>query len=287
MLLQHLDWHINQDRDYEVACERCEIWCEVASADRLRVLCNALVYDKRKDGAKGRSLREDLPEFNLKCGDRVEPHAACCDIGKIEDIRNFPCHVLFWRKGEETLTTHRCILFDQPGRPAIGVTPTKTIAIDVMHSLFLGPLLTWGQIVLWRLLLAGVWGLFEINNEQRLKSAILACRNELHHWYRSDAGTHSRVSNISQKMIGTANKPHLKLKAMETFGFAQFLLHCLVRYRAAIPNADALHTAGLVVIDLVKLMQNSPTRLADGVAQDRNPQKQNKPWAQVLRGWVV
>ena len=256
--LSNLPWSLNQDADYEAACDRCEIWVVLSNPLEHSTILSALHYDKRKAGSKGRSLLTDIPSFGLKQYDRLEPNATLMDVGKYENISSFPCRVLFWRRSRETLCTRRSPLFN----PRIGITPGRIIAICALHTLLLGPMLSWGKVALWLLLLSGVWGRLEASSEARLKIAILNTRTALMHWYGQEqrAGRiHTRIDYISTKMIGTITKPILKLKAMEGYGFSQFLVHCLGTYN--VDGGKEILLAGQLLVRLVETMKTAPARL--------------------------
>eukprot|EP00969_Alexandrium_andersonii_P050824 2233455-Alexandrium_andersonii.AAC.1 len=74
-----------------------------------------------------------------------------------------PCQVLFWRPSRETLVRHRCPLWDA----TIGLTPSRVLAVDMLHTYYLGSLQVWGACAIWALLLSGVWGAFEPTAEER------------------------------------------------------------------------------------------------------------------------
>jgi hypothetical protein len=268
LVSEMMKWHINQDADYAIACQRCEIWVEIKSARELSDICDTLHYDKRDDGSRGLALTEGHPDMEppLLVGDRLEPHASCMDVEAVENISVFPCLLLFWRRTRETLCTHRCPLFDE----TLGISPTRSIAIDIMHTLFLAPIPIWCGIVLWMLLKGNIWGAFESTNEERVKVSVLACRAALLMWYADEqrAGRfHTRVNYISRKMLGSEGSA-TKLKAMEAYGFLQFLLHMLSVHRQRFENADALIVAGEAVHKMVQLMKISPVRLPMSTTQD-------------------
>ena len=165
------------------------------------------------------------------------------------------------------LCKHRCPLFDE----SIGVTPRRSIGIDVLHTLFLGPMLSWGKVAVWAMLTAGVWGQLESSVEQQLKVALLALRAFLIKWYadqQADGLLHTRINYITLKMVGSANDPCLKLKAMEAYGFLQFLCHCLSQYHHVVDRAPVLLAAGTSIHDLVQLMKTSPANPSLRVRQE-------------------
>eukprot|EP00969_Alexandrium_andersonii_P065942 2908245-Alexandrium_andersonii.AAC.1 len=56
-----------------------------------RRVLNALQYDKRKVGSKGRAVDRDIAEVGLQKGDRLEPCSRLPDVGLYEQIDAFPC----------------------------------------------------------------------------------------------------------------------------------------------------------------------------------------------------
>jgi hypothetical protein len=258
-------WHMNTDDEYTAACARCEVWVDIVDAEHHAAILNVLHFDKRADGSRGRSLRRAVPPLLIH--DRLEPNPTLPDVGDFDLLSVFPHRVLFWRRTSETICTHRCPLFDA----SIGVTPTKTVAIDIMHTLFLGPMLVWCRVTIWALLQAGIWGVFESTVEEQLVVAIMAFRAELFAWYATErlAGRiHTQIENITRKMIGTAADPHFKLKAMEAYGCAQFLVHALGRYRARC-RPPGLIEAGASMVRLVEFLKNCPWNMRPAALQDR------------------
>ena len=191
----------------------------------------------------------------------MEPHPQLLDVAQFDLISKFPVRVLYWRRIRETICLHRCPLFCS----YLGVTQA-CIAIDILHTLFLGPFLSWGKVALWTLLSSGVWGALEENNEARLKVAITSLRTALHSWYRDEQSAgrfHSRVDAVTPKMIGTSGHHNLKLKAMEAYGFVQFLVYSMQTYQVS----EDLVAAGKLLVQLVELMKASPARLSTETIQ--------------------
>ena len=156
------------------------------------------------------------------------------------------------------MCTHRSPLFDR----RLGVTPVRTVAIDVMHTTVLGPCQSWGSLAMWKLLTSGIWGVLESENENKLRVSIMTMRTSLMSWYNAEAQAgrfHTRIDFMTPKMIGTVNNPHLKLKAMEGYGFAKFLVYCLETY--PVEGAQDLLLAGKLMIEVIEIMKNGPARL--------------------------
>ena len=132
--LHSLPWLEKDWGNYEASRSRCEIWVDVP-ANLFKRTRGLLLYDKRRDGNRGRCLAKDMPELGLCKGDRLEPSPSlmnCSAIDKMEP--DGPARLLFWRRAFETMARRRCALFD----PTIGLTPQLTLAPDWLHALSLG-----------------------------------------------------------------------------------------------------------------------------------------------------
>lgn len=179
-----LPWRSNASGEYSSACGRCEHWV-VLTPDTHAKVARLLFYDKRKEGSRGRALRENVPELGLVAGDRLEPSVGLQDVAAFEAISSFPAVVLFWRQSAETLARHRNPIFDE----ALGLAPEKTLCIDILHALNLGVFSNFCHCALWALVNNGAWGRRACADET-VAAAALAIRNELKVFYRAWALEH-------------------------------------------------------------------------------------------------
>jgi len=145
---------VNEDEDYDAACEACEFWVLLESSADHKAVCDNLYFDlKKQQGSIGRALLSDIEHLGLRKDDRLEPHWLLMDVADFgTNIREFPTTVLFWRPLMNSICTHRCPLFDA----ALGITPKRSIALDLLHTLHLGVMLVWCNIALGMLLLSGI-----------------------------------------------------------------------------------------------------------------------------------
>ena len=126
-----LPWRVNLDAEYEAACLRCEIRIPLTEDSRALILApGVLTFDKRKDGSHGRALSAPIPSLGLRSGDRLEPSPELPDVAMLETLQ-LPSTVVLWRLANDTSRRHRCPLWDD----AIGLSPHRTIALDLLHSL--------------------------------------------------------------------------------------------------------------------------------------------------------
>jgi hypothetical protein len=211
--MERLGWMINEDDDYFAACDRCEINVRILQNQDLERIENFLRYDKRDHGgSKGRALTRDLVinGTQLQANDRLEPSRSLPNVGELHLVDEFPTIILFWRVSDETLTRHRNPLFDR----TIGITPRRSLTVDVLHAFFLGVLNIWAKIALWKLIEAGAYGNLGTQAEN-LRAAALVLRSALMSWYKRYAADHkgenlTRVADLTVKMLGTSADPKLK-----------------------------------------------------------------------------
>jgi hypothetical protein len=211
-------WHDNLEQDYADSCTRCEIKVIVThvSVRQIRLL---LRYDKRRAGALGRALTRPFPELNLLLGDRIEPSPSMPDVAGFDFLCPEPgdtSEVLFWRRSEETICLHRFPLWDD----VLGISPTRTLCFDLLHTMYLGVMQGFVKLILWRLLMTGVWGAFESNDEESFKVAVMCLRHELFRWYEVRARSHrhenlTRLADLVPNMLGSRHDHALKTKVRQ------------------------------------------------------------------------
>ena len=271
----NLGWHINTDDEYASSCTRCEIWVVVGTQAQHRALLTSLFSDTRQHGDKGRCLANDYKPLNLKKGDRLEPNNTMLNTDDFDALGVFPTRlILFRRTARESICTRRCPLFDT-AESRIGITPSRTIVVDVLHSLFLGPILSYCKYCIWFIFDSGIWAAFSRNCSDVLTKSVLQCRSELFRFYqgRRRAGLYlTELPDLTIKMVGTSNAPSLKLKAMEAWGFLLFLLHVLrtSSHRFTDPTVVALWLeCGECLERFTSLLRSTPARVPDEVIQQQ------------------
>ena len=100
----------------------------------------------------------DLPDLNLRAKDRLEPHPLLMDVDLFDRVAQFPYRALFWRRSLETRCRHRNPLWD----PEIGIT-LERLMVDKLHTLHMGPAMSYVCHVLWQLILVEIILLFTAN----------------------------------------------------------------------------------------------------------------------------
>ena len=124
---------------------------------------------------------------------------------------------------------HRCPLWN----PAIGLTACRCIAVDLLHTFYLGSLAEWCKLSFWCLIQAGLWGGHLTTADERDAIAIHALFHELLQFYSRYDRLHpghpiTRISKLTPSKLGKGRGDHkFKANAMETLGAALFLMDYL------------------------------------------------------------
>ena len=265
-----LPYHVNSDADYAAAAARCEIWVRLTDETRGRVVAT-LDYDKRPDGNLGRALTTIVPGVpELRVGDRLEPNELLRDVGQLENIA-MPEWVLFWRRSMETLCLHRSPLWDE----TIGITPTRSIALDLLHTLYLGPMMAWCKMVLFLLIDAPIWGVNEATKAEQEKVATRMIKTELLDFYKRWKRDHGHedvltaLQTLTRKMIGSRATNSLKTKAAETWGLTLFLIQMVEKYRGPIGGAAApVLEAGRCLERYIRILKSQGTNMTPDAVQE-------------------
>lgn len=272
--LDALVWIENGDDDYFEACARCEHIVTLRNSDDLQKILRLLRYDKRKDGSRGRALvgPVDVAGVSLCAGDRLEPSLTLTDIGNVEYLNEFPQAITFWRPSSETLTRHRNPIFDSH----LGITPRKSLVIDLLHAVFLGILLVWCRLVIWKLLECGVYGILA-GRAEAMQAAVLLLRSKLMRFYPKYEKEHpgeilTRVSDLTQSMLGEPSDHKLKTKGAETWGIALFLLSELQSMSHRIPvDGQRMIAAGEQLIGVIRMWKSHGWTMPAASSKDFEP----------------
>lgn len=96
----------------------------------------------------------DFPGLGLRRGDKLEPGAGLLDVADFDSASSFPVRAAFWRRDAESRVAFRNPLWD----PEIGLT-VASLAVDNLHTLFLGPALVFVGHCFWLFIDSDFWGL--------------------------------------------------------------------------------------------------------------------------------
>ena len=183
---------------------------------------------------------------------------------------SFPIELHFWRVSRATLVWHRCPLWDS----ALGLNQKDCIAIDLLHSYYLGPLQVWAKLSWWCLIDAGLWGAGTTTAEERQAISIAALNHELQQWYSRYDAAHpgspiSRINKLNASRLGAGRGPRrFKTKAMECWGCALFLLYFLERKADRLPPlASRLLEGGRKLVSFMEDLKGMGPNISDAEAQ--------------------
>ena len=241
---------------YDKACAACEV-VVVMTAWHRDALLPHLHSDKRSAGSRGRALSADYPPLQLRRGDRLEPCAALRDVWAFEDLAEFPCQLVWWRRAAESRARHRNPLLS----PEIGLSPHR-LALDKLHTVYLGVLSTFVAFALRQCIERNVFRVAG-TMEQVLENTCLQLRSALFAYYRR-ARRHTpgicELSDLTPTMLGSRALPTLSAKAVETKDTLPFVLELLVQHADRLgPTAPHLLQAGQALSKYLLLLDASPT----------------------------
>ena len=196
--------------------------------------------------------------MQLRAGDRLEPCPSLPDIGALEHVTEYPLDIIFWRRDNESVARHRNPLFSRE----LGVTPSRSLVVELLHAVFLGVLLIWCRVAVWALIVGGVYG-HSGGGGENIIAVMLVLRSRLMQFYpqheRLNQEVLTRVADLTPSMLGSVNNPTLKTKGAETWGLALFLIAELRTHHARLPNAEGnrlLH-AGQSIEQVVRAWKGS------------------------------
>ena len=253
-----LPWAETSATDYSEACDLCEIPVTLANRQAHARVRGRLAFDRRKDGLRGRGMVDNLPEYGLLRGDRLEPTETCPDIGAhFDELASgpFPVTVVFWRRTQETMARHRCPLMSVPG------VTVSTLMIDTLHCLFLGVVQRFLETSMWLCITCNVWQTSSAHAATRDELCVQRCRADLFQWYKTFRRAHPNVQvtelqDLTPGMLGTRLNPNFTPKGMEARWMVPFVNELLVRYKEKLPSqqADHLIASGASLENLIQTM---------------------------------
>ena len=147
------------------------------------------------------------------------------------------------------------------------------MCVGLLHAFYLGILNTRCRVAIWTLIDEGAYGYIGTEHELTHIAAI-AMRASLMKFYANYQRKYplsnlTRVSDFTQSMLGTWNKPALKTKAAETWGVALFLIEEIKARGAALSEMDRtrLRQAGEQLVIIVQIWKSSNWCIERAIAQ--------------------
>ena len=201
-------------------------------------------------------------------GLRVEPTWELQDIAQIfEPPKYFPFPLTFWDRSAEERTRHRNPLFDVVGASVtIGLT-FMNLAIDVMHTIYLGLAQYITVIILWRLLDGDSWELHTGTVEERTELGVQIMLRDLFAWYSERAAQFpneklTHLQTLKTSMLGESEIGPLKTKAAETYGLLLFALDAVLKHSTKIKQSKELHECGAELLKVLTIMKREGAKLS-------------------------
>ena len=156
------------------------------------------------------------------------------------------------------MARHRNPLFSRE----LGVTPSRSLVVELLHAVFRGVLLIWCRVAVWALIVGGVCG-HSGGGGENIIAVVLVLRSRLMQFYPQQEKLNqevlTRVADLTPSMLGSVNNPTLKTKGAEKWGLVLFLIAELRTHHARLPNAEGnrlLH-AGQSIEQVVRAWKGS------------------------------
>ena len=199
--------------------------------------------------------------LGLLQGDRLEVGYSISDLAEFENLTVFPATVLWWRRSKETRCRFRCPLFS----PKIGLDSSR-LAIDAMHTVYLGIAGTWVVESIWCLFRANAWRVQQPAQEHEVfELSAMFFKNELFAWYRERQqqgvpDDWTTLESFDLNFVGKNSKPSWSGKAAETKTILPFMLLLLQRKRDQVAGQQIgfLIAAGQSLLRWIDLVAQHP-----------------------------
>lgn len=260
-------WPLLDHSDMDRAAPACEVRVSLHKARHREVLA-ALQYQKQKQGPRGRALVKDLPLLSLRKGYRLEPTADMLDVALFDEPRRFPLRATFWRRRAETRVAFRNPLWD----PAIGLT-MESLAVDILHTVYLGPALFFVGFVFWEILDGDFWRLGQgLSLDGRWRANVQNLRSLLREYYAAQRRKNpqkplTELEDLTINMMGNKKGALPKFRAVETNHLLPFVIDLVRR----LPFEDPLRSnqlgAGTSLWRFVRAIDDSPGNVEPQVLQ--------------------
>eukprot|EP00959_Pyramimonas_sp_CCMP1952_P270713 5659226-Pyramimonas_sp.AAC.1 len=262
------DGMLYPDRDedeYERACERCEIRINVNSEKLRSAILGCLTYEISGRSAKGRVLMSSIPgfpELGLERLDRLDPSPSMINPNLFEQY-DLPFEAVFWRthydisgKKKTDWVIHRSQIFSR----ALGTNPVRTLAIDSLHTVYLGNMMMVVSCAFMRVLHANPW---KTNAPNRLRRLV----HDLESWYDyADVPADMRLGTITDKILPSDRPdPHpggmMRVKAAECHVLLNFSIYMLQKHLHMVQKGVHLLRAGLALEEWCNTCRSARTQL--------------------------
>ena len=255
---------------YDRACQRCGIKVHVPDDATRDYINGKLFYDKRKHGQRGRCLTQDITigTVKLQQGDRLEPSFSLPIVHVFKSCQT-PITITFWRMENNSLSKHRCPIFDVE----LSVSVPFTLCIDALHCVYLGWMKDFCKFVIWWLIENDGFGVWSTNDE-KLANTVSIVAQDLKRWYSKRAKLHkgenlTRISYFSARIVGDFADPHPRTKGAETWGFLLYLTDKLKAREVNLGlDATRLRRAAEACIGMIKVWKAQPVKFSEAAISE-------------------
>lgn len=147
--------------------------------------------------------------------------------------------------------------------------PNKSVALDLLHTLYLGVMVIWCPTTIWATIACYI-GADCGDENSRVQVICLRMRGELFQFYQRWKQEHrneplTELTDFSPNMIGTSQEPKLTTKASETRGLLLFLLSFIVGHQASFRNESisVVYDAGMQLKKIVYKLKTHDNVVVD------------------------
>lgn len=244
-------------QSYEAACAAREIAVQVATAADRDAIVGQLMFRKGRTGF-GREIKSGVAVNGvvLEARDRLSPTPTMPDV-MLLDSAVPPFTLVFWRPRRDFARRLRdpVVRRNPVFAEDICAGPAEVLAVDTLHTVYLGVIMRLVSAILWRMLLANTWNIHG-SQEQILEMGVRRMAAHMLRWFE-EARTPSdrRVATLSLPMLGDrmgctvgGAEPHagcpMRLKGAEMGSLLPWSLALLEQHGQAVAHRAALLAAG-------------------------------------------
>jgi hypothetical protein len=252
-------------RSYDEECKRCEIQVNIENEHiRNAILVEGGLYADPSKNEMGRILKNDLAPLRLLRGDRLEPSQSLRDTADFES-RSLPFVATFWRQHRDvrgriaTFTLRRNPIFD----PGLGTSPTATLHLDTLHTLYLGIFMFYCHAVVMSVFRANLFGCTGSEKAKELGNLEVFFSSYKKWCHDNSIPLSYQLNQLNLGMIGEPHKPGLKTKAAETGVLMRFCVYLCREHKAKFvgDEGEALLAAGEALETYMQLIRTSPFKV--------------------------
>lgn len=189
----------------------------------------------------------------------LQPTAGMLDVALFDEPHRFPLRATFWRRHAETRVAFRNPLWD----PSIGLTMER-LAVDILHTVYLGLALFFVGCVFWEIIDGHLWRLGQgLPRDGRWQANAQNLRSFLREYYAAQRRIRpekplTELEDLTISMMGNEKGALPKVKAIETKHLLPFVVDLIRRLPFEEPLRANLRGAGTSLRDFVMAIDDRP-----------------------------